>query len=198
MNEGSNNTKNLKDTKLEELESEEVIESEDVILDHEIDQEYDAEESISELEEKLAQAEAQAAEYLDGWQRARAEYANARKRLERERSEAYARASVDYAGKMLPILDDFKRALANVPENIEQNDWYEGIMLVSRKMDSILSDLNVERIEAVGEPFDPNLHEALSLTEAEGFESGTVVEEVQSGYRIGDRVIRPVLVNVAA
>jgi len=99
---------------------------------------------------------------------------------------------------MLPILDDFNRALSNVPEEIEQNDWFEGITLVTRKMNSILDDLKVEKIEAVGQPFDPNIHEALSLTEAEGFESGTVVEEVQSGYKLCERVIRPALVNVAA
>lgn len=198
MNESSNKTKDLEQENQEALGPEEVLESKDIILDDETDQEYDLDERITELEHKLAAAETQAAEYLDGWQRARAEYANARKRLERERSEAYGRASVDYARKMLPVLDDFNRAMANVPETIAQDDWFEGITLVSRKMESILSDLNVERIEAIGEPFDPNIHEALSLTEAEGFESGTVVEEVQSGYRIGDRVIRPVLVNVAA
>ncbi|HET6445287.1 MAG TPA: nucleotide exchange factor GrpE [candidate division Zixibacteria bacterium] len=198
MNESSNKAKDPNGRNLDDLEPEEVPESEDTILDDEAAQENDGDERIAELEEKLAAAESQAAEYLDGWQRARAEYANARKRLERERSEASSRASVDYARKMLPVLDDFNRAMANVPEIVEQDDWFEGITLVSRKMESILSDLNVERIEAVGEPFDPNIHEALSLTEAEGFESGTVVEEVQSGYRIGDRVIRPVLVNVAA
>ena len=198
MNESSNKAIDPNRRNLDDLEPEEVPESEDTILDDEAAQENDGDERIAELEEKLAAAESQAAEYLDGWQRARAEYANARKRLERERSEASSRASVDYARKMLPVLDDFNRAMANVPEIVEQDDWFEGITLVSRKMESILSDLNVERIEAVGEPFDPNIHEALSLTEAEGFESGTVVEEVQSGYRIGDRVIRPVLVNVAA
>lgn len=160
--------------------------------------EDDTQHRIARLEEQLAEAEAQSAEYLDGWQRARAEFANARKRLERERAEAYGRAAIEHATKMLPILDDFDRALANVPESIEQDDWYQGILLVSRKMHAILAELNAEPIEAVGQPFDPNLHEALSLTEAEGFESGTVVEELQTGYRLGDKVLRPSLVNVAA
>jgi molecular chaperone GrpE len=196
LNEGSKNEDSLEVKELEELE-EENPETE-VVLDEETDQEVEVEKQISELEENLAQAEGQAAEYLDGWQRARAEYANARKRLERERAEAYGRAAIDYAQKMLPILDDFNRALSNVPDEIEQNDWFEGITLVTRKMNSILEDLKVEKIEAVGQPFDPNIHEALALTEAEGFESGTVVEEVQSGYKLGERVIRPALVNVAA
>lgn len=196
MNESSKNEDALEVKELEELE-EENPETE-VVLDEETGEEVEVETQISELEENLAQAESQAAEYLDGWQRARAEYANARKRLERERAEAYGRAAVDYAQKMLPILDDFNRALSNVPDEIEQNDWFEGITLVTRKMNSILEDLNVEKIEAIGQPFDPNFHEALALTEAEGIESGTVVEEVQGGYKLGERVIRPALVNVAA
>ena len=196
MNESSKNEDSIEVKELEELK--EKNPETEVILDEETGEEVEVETQISELEENLAQAESQAAEYLDGWQRARAEYANARKRLERERAEAYGRAAVDYAQKMLPILDDFNRALSNVPDEIEQNDWFEGISLVTRKMNSILEDLKVEKIEAIGQPFDPNFHEALALTEAKGFESGTVVEEVQGGYKLGERVIRPALVNVAA
>lgn len=150
------------------------------------------------LEEQLAAAEAKAAEYLDGWQRARAEFANARKRLEKQRTEAYKNASVDHAAKLLPILDDFDRALANAPAEIEADSWFEGIQLVRRKFQTIMENLKVEAIEAVGQPFDPNFHEALSLKEADGVESGTVIEELVVGYRLGDRVIRPSLVNVAA
>jgi molecular chaperone GrpE len=163
-----------------------------------VDTGSDVDDKTQELEEKLAKAEEQAAEYLDGWQRSRAEYANARKRLERERIEAYGRAAVDHAQKMLPILDDINRAMDNIPEAIEDDDWFGGIQLVTRKMNAILEDLKVEKIEAVGQPFDPVYHEALALTEADGFESGTVVEEIQGGYKLGDRVIRPALVNVAA
>jgi molecular chaperone GrpE len=150
------------------------------------------------IKEKLEEAEAKAAEYLDGWQRSRAEFANARKRLERERANAYRNASVDYVAKMLPILDDFDRALATVPTEIAEDSWFEGLRLVRRKLSTLMDDLSVEPIDAVGLPFDPNMHEALALVEGNGQESGIVVEEVQTGYRIGDKVIRPALVNVAA
>lgn len=150
------------------------------------------------LEERLAVAEAQAAEYLDGWQRARAEFANARKRLERQRAEAFSNAAVAHATSLLPILDDFDRALDNVPQSIAGDGWFEGIILVRRKLQKLLDDLKVEPIEALGQPFDPNFHEALSLKDVDGAESGTVIEELQTGYRIADRVIRPSLVNVAA
>jgi molecular chaperone GrpE len=150
------------------------------------------------LQNKLSAAELQAAEYLDGWQRAQAEFDNARKRLNRERAESYTNAAVDYAKKLLPILDDFDRALENVPSQIEEDSWFEGLVLVKRKLHSILEGLEVEPIEALGQPFDPSFHEALALQDADGVESGVVIEELQAGYRRGDRVIRPALVNVAA
>jgi molecular chaperone GrpE len=150
------------------------------------------------IEEQLAQAEAKAAEYLDGWQRARAEFANARKRLERGRIEAYSTASVDYVTKLLPIIDDLGRAMTSAPPEVVSNPWFEGLDLVNRKIQSMLEAMDVKPIEAVGQPFDPNFHEALSLQASEDVESGIVIEELQTGYRLGDKVIRPSLVNVSA
>jgi molecular chaperone GrpE len=157
-----------------------------------------AEEAIEpSLEERLGEAEAKAAEYLEGWQRERAEFVNARKRLERERGEAYQRANLETVKKLLPLLDDFERALDRVPERVAADPWFEGIQLVQRKLQMLLEGMNVERIEALGQPFDPNFHEALALRPSDEHESGTVIEELQPGYKVGDRVIRPSLVNVA-
>jgi molecular chaperone GrpE len=175
-------------TQDEELES---------VAKEEIDSE-ESEPSYSDLVQKIIDVEAEAAEYLDGWQRSRAEFANARKRLDRDRIEARARVSADFAAKILPVFDDFERALENVPPEIEGNSWFEGLLLVNRKLTLLLEEMSVETIDAVGQPFDPNIHEALSLKEVEGVESGIVVEELQTGYRLGDRIIRPSLVNVAA
>jgi molecular chaperone GrpE len=150
------------------------------------------------LRQQLEESQAQADEYLDGWQRARAEFANARKRLEKQRSESYQFAALDFTRRLLPAIDDFVRAVDNVPEEISQDKWFEGVTLVRKKLDTVLEDMNVEVIVALGQPFDPNYHEALSLIEADGFDSGTVVEELQTGYRLGELVIRPTLVNVAA
>jgi molecular chaperone GrpE len=164
------------------------------------EQEAEIDEESLELaiEEKLIEAETKAAEYLDGWQRERAEFANARKRLERERSEAYQRANLEAVKKLLPLLDDFERALTRVPESVASDPWFEGIQLVQRKLQTLLEGMNVERIEALGQPFDPNFHEALALRPSDEYESGTVIEELQPGYKVGERVIRPSLVNVAA
>ncbi len=163
-----------------------------------VDTSVDLEETEPDLEQQLAVALEQAAEYLDGWQRARAEFANARKRLERGRIEVYQNASVDFARKLLPAIDDFERASDNVPEEIVADSWYEGLLLIQRKLETVIEDLHVERIEAIGQEFDPNFHEALTLKQKEDVESGVVIEEIQVGYRIGDQVIRPSLVIVAA
>lgn len=169
--------------------------------DQPVDEQSDdggAGEEVRNLKEQLEVAEAKAAEYLDGWQRARAEFANAKKRLERSRIEARRNATVEVIGKILPVLDDFERALENVPDEIAQDGWFEGIALIDRKLREILKSENIERIETVGEPFDPNLHEAVLQEESDEYESGTVMKELQTGYRLDERVIRPAMVIVAA
>lgn len=149
------------------------------------------------LEEQLVAAQAEAAKNLDGWMRAQAEFVNARKRMERQRAEIYVNATADVATKLIPVLDDFARALGNVPAEIAESSWFEGIQLVQRKVVAILEGMNVTPIEAVGRPFDPKYHEALSQEESDEFESGVVTRELQKGYKVGDRVIRPALVYVA-
>ena len=129
--------------------------------------------------------------------RAQAEFANARKRMEKQRAETYLNASADVITKLLPVLDDFERALDAVPEEIAGNSWLEGIQLVQRKLLGILDGMNVKLIEAVGEPFDPMFHEAIMQEPTDEYESGTVSKELQKGYQLGDRVIRPSLVYVA-
>jgi molecular chaperone GrpE len=148
------------------------------------------------LEEQLAAAQAEAARNLDGWQRTQAEFANARKRFEKQRVETYQNANADLVARLLPLIDDFERALEATPEADRDNPWLAGVTLVYRKMLGILEDLNVQVIPATGEPFDPNLHEALSQEPSDEYGSGTIAREVRPGYRLGDRVIRPSLVTV--
>lgn len=157
-----------------------------------------AEEKDLSLEEQLEVARAEAARNLDGWMRAQAEFANARKRFQRERTNAYTNATAEVVQQLLPALDDFERAIGNAPQAVQENEWFEGIVLVQRKLDGILERLNVQPIEAVGEPFDPNLHEAIMQEESDEYESGVVTREMQKGYKMGDKVIRPTMVYVAA
>lgn len=149
------------------------------------------------LEQQLADAKAEAARNLEGWQRTQAEFANARKRFEKQRADLYASANSDLAAKILPILDDFERALASAPDPIRGDAWFSGVELVHRKFMSILEGMGVESIESVGQPFDPNLHEALGQEPSTDYDSGVVTRQMQRGYRLGDKVIRPSLVYVA-
>jgi molecular chaperone GrpE len=148
---------------------------------------------LEELERQLAEAQSQAAEYKDGWQRSVADFQNYRRRVQVEKDEAYQTALGNVIKRYLPILDDLERALQNKPAD----PWADGIELVSRKLKTILENEGVERIQAEGQMFDPNFHEAISQEPAEGVESGRVIGVVQNGYMLGERVLRPATVRVA-
>ncbi|MFQ3662527.1 MAG: nucleotide exchange factor GrpE, partial [Chloroflexaceae bacterium] len=143
-----------------------------------------------ELQTRLAEAEAQAAEYKDQWLRAAADYKNFKRRVEIERAELIRSASSALLLKLLPVMDDFERAIANIPPEIAETPWWGGTQLIAQKLRTILESEGVKPIEALGQDFDPNLHEAVLYEEAEGQE-GKVIAELQKGYRLGDRVLRP-------
>jgi molecular chaperone GrpE len=147
------------------------------------------------LQSQLAEAEAKAAEYKDGWMRSQAEFQNYRKRIERDEFVRKQDMKGDIVRKILPVLDDLERALQNRPSN--SGAWISGIELIQKKLVSILETEGVKKIEAEGALFDPNFHEAISHEPADGFESGHVIAVVQNGYMLGERVIRPALVRVA-
>lgn len=179
----------------EPIEPEDIEEPEDGA---DVPEEGEVEEVEKTVEEQLADTQAKAAEYLEGWQRARAEFANAKKRMDRDRIESYRNATVDVVGKLLPVIDDFNRALENVPAGISDDNWFEGINLVHRKLNGILERVNIEPIEALGQPFDPNFHEAIMKEPSDEYDSDVVIRELQIGYKLDSRVIRPSLVVVAA
>ncbi|HXF70736.1 MAG TPA: nucleotide exchange factor GrpE [Thermoflexus sp.] len=155
-------------------------------------------EQLEALKKELEEARAQAQEYLEGWQRERAAFANYRKRVEAERAQFAAEATALFIRKLLPIMDDFERALQTLPDNLRHLTWVEGIVLIHRKLQLALESEGVRPIEVKpGDPFDPMLHEAVLYEPVEGFEDGQIVEELQKGYKLGDRVLRPTLVKVA-
>jgi len=154
--------------------------------------------TLERLQKELEEAKAKANEYLDGWQRARAEFANYKKRQEQQNAELRAFATIDLVRKLLPIQDDFERAIKTLPEGISHMTWIEGVLLIHRKLQVILESEGAKAIEVkLNDPFDPVLHEAISHDEATGVNSGHIIEEVQKGYKLGERVIRPALVRVA-
>ena len=163
---------------------------EEVAAEAEMASEETPEEAVERLT-KLSE------EYLDGWQRARADFANYKKRIEREQRDAYRRAARDILTRYLGIVDDLERAMKDRPTEGEQAGWADGVELIYRKFRSVLEAEGVETIEALGQPFDPNLHDAISHEESDEQQAGYVIEVLQQGYRMGDQVLRPALVRVA-
>ncbi|MBV6403012.1 MAG: Protein GrpE [Anaerolineales bacterium] len=149
---------------------------------------------VEALKRQLEDAEAKLAESVEGWQRSQADFQNYRKRVERDNEMTFLSMKSDIVKKMLPVLDDLERALQNRPAD---DAWASGIELIARKLQNILDVEGVKRIEATGAEFDPRFHEAISHEHNEDFESGHVIEVVQNGYMLGERVIRPALVRVA-
>lgn len=145
----------------------------------------------------MAKVKQQAQEYLDGWQRERAEFANYRKRVENQLKDSYQNASLDLLKKFLPIIDDFERAMATAPAETTDQAWHNGVMLIHRKFQKILEDYGVEAMDPVGQPFDPNRHEAIGADDSPDSKSGHVTQTLQKGYVYGDQVLRPAMVRVA-
>jgi molecular chaperone GrpE len=134
---------------------------------------------------------------LEGWQRARAEFANYKKRIEKEIKDASDNGAVGAVKQMLPIMDDFARALDNIPDDLKNNPWVTGTALILKKFDKVLEAHNIQEIDPVGQPFDPHQHEAVGTDDSDEYASGTVTATLQKGYISGERVVRPALVRVA-
>ena len=153
---------------------------------------------LTSLRQELAEARAKEAEYLDGWQRARAELANARKRFQREQEQAYANAKASVFAALLPVIEDLTRAFETAPGEVTSLSWFEGLDLVERKLQRLLEQEGIEAIEATGQEFDPFYHEAVTHEPSETVPQGHVIGELQKGYKLGDRVLRPSMVRVSA
>jgi molecular chaperone GrpE len=150
-------------------------------------------EDIETLKARLEEEKSKAESYLANWQRAAADYQNLKRRAEKEREEYGRLAAAALVISILPLLDDLERALQSVDIRLAGLTWVDGIRLIYRKFQAILEAAGVTEIKAEGETFDPNLHEAVMYGEGE---EGKVVSEVQKGYRLGERVIRPAMVVV--
>lgn len=153
--------------------------------------------SKEDLIANLEQLQRQAEDYLDGWQRARAEFINFKNRVNREREEARTRIAGEVILQYLDVMDDLERALQDQPSNDDYEAWAEGIEMIHLKLKAILDSEGVEPIEGEGVQFNPLYHEAISYEESEEFENSQVIGVVQKGYKLGDRVLRPAMVRVA-
>ena len=155
---------------------------------------------VESLNQELTTAQAQAAqvnEYRDGWQRALADYSNYKRRVERDQAQSQQNATANVLRRYLEIIDDLERALLNRPQEGDAAKWANGLDLIYRKFMTFLEVEGVTPINAVGEFFDPNQHEAIVQEDSPQHESGQIIGVVQQGYRLGERVLRPAQVRVA-
>ena len=143
---------------------------------------------LESLKKALAEEQDKAARYLANWQRAQADLANYRRVAEQDKEEMSRLANAGLVLQLLPVIDDLERALAAVPEKSAHQGWVEGFRLIGQKLLKVMAIQGLERIKAVGEPFDPHVHEA--LMQAKG-KDGIVLEECEKGYKYRERVIRP-------
>jgi molecular chaperone GrpE len=158
---------------------------------------FSMDDELSTLHSELDDIRSKAEEYLDGWQRARAEFANFKKRVQKEREASRSFITAEILSKYLTVVDDFERALNDRPEDEASEAWAEGVDMIYRKLKNILEAEGVEEISAEGEQFDPNFHEAISFAESDDHSEGEIVEVIQPGYKIKERIIRPAVVLVA-
>lgn len=150
------------------------------------------------LNKQIADLQAQSEEFLSGLQRERADFANYKRRIDQENQNTYQYALAELVKPFLVIIDDLERALKHAPNDKDLKSWIDGITLILQKLVQTLEKQGVERIEAKpGEEFDPMRFEAVTHEESPDFENGQIIEVIQTGYKIKERIIRPALVRVA-
>lgn len=142
-----------------------------------------------------AKLQEQVDELTSALQRERADATNIRRRHEQEMASLRTRVKASVIEELLPVIDNFERALKHTPEDLQDNDYVKGVQGVVKQFEKTLTDIGVDRIKTVGEVFDPHVHEAVSMEEGDGKQE-VVIEELQAGYKIGDNVIRHAMVRV--
>lgn len=178
---------NLKEEKQQEgMEQEEIINQEEPVQ---------AEEAQEEQKDELAQQKALADDYYNRLLRMQADFENFKRRARQEKEEFYKYASESLMLQLLPVVDNFERALAAGGDDAK--NLLAGIQMIERQLKEVLQREGLQAIESVGQEFDPNLHEAVMQVESDDYPANTCVEELQKGYRLKDKVIRPAMVKVA-
>ncbi len=152
----------------------------------------DSKKKKSDIEEIIKQRD----EYLDGWKRALADLENYKKQVEKEKEIVVQLLKTDILLKIIPIMDNWGKAEKNIPEDQKDSEWIKGVLAIKTQLEDFLKKENVEKIETVGKKFDPSLHEAFMQEESDK-EEGVILEELEPGYKMGDRVIKYPKVKVS-
>lgn len=153
--------------------------------------------SVEELQAQLEKEQARSAELLAGWQRAQADYSNLKKEEQKFAKETVEWANSALIGEVIPVYNHFKLAVNHIPEKAKKEGWVQGVIMIQKQFTDFLSKYGIGEIKTVGEPFNPEIHEALTHEEKEGFEADMVFEEIAPGYMLKDKVLLPAKVKVA-
>ncbi len=151
---------------------------------------------LEKLEKELEIAKKSAQEHLDGWKRAQADYVNLKRRVENDITDLAAFANADLISKLLPVLDNFRRAFIHIPKEKEEDDWVKGIKQVEKQLEDILKSEGLEKIDILGKEADPNVCEVVCFEESRKHKDGEVIEEIEAGYKLKGKVIKPAKVKV--
>lgn len=149
-----------------------------------------------ELRQLLTEEKRKSAEYLESWQRSRADFVNLKRRTEIERNNISIEAREKLLLKYMTVVDDFERALQHLPENLKNEPWIGGVLQIEKKLKNILEQEAIVEIPAEGQEFDPRFHDAVQRDDEGSGDKDYVTAVYQKGYKLGDRVIRPAVVKV--
>jgi molecular chaperone GrpE len=152
---------------------------------------------VDSLRQQLEEESTKASEYYDQWLRSVAELRNYKKRVQQEQQQLIREANAELVSHLLPVLDDFERAMTILPdEQLRQFTWIEGIQLIYQRLQSILRQHGLQAIEALGQTFDPYFHDGILYEQVPAEQDQIVLQELQRGYKFQERVLRPTLVKV--
>lgn len=149
------------------------------------------------LEQEIERLKAESQHHLDQWRRTAANLENYRRRVEKERGEILKAGLATLIAQLLPVLDDLQRAFQTLPSTLRGLTWIDGVALIERKVDVVLEQHGLKEIEALGQPFDPALHQSILQEETSDYPDGQVMAVLQRGYMLHDKVLRPAMVKIA-
>ena len=194
----TNNQEKKDDIVMEEQENENQNNSENIEENNEDQKEENDNitEDINVLKEKIKKQDNQIKDYIDRLKRNMAEFDNYRKRTDKEKKQMYEIGAKEILEKILPVVDNFERALNSIVEQEKDNNFVQGVEMIYKQFYNTLTELGVNPIEAVGNTFNPNYHNAVMHEENDEFGENTVSEEFQKGYLYKDSVLRPSMVKV--
>ncbi len=179
----------------EELQAKEAAES--ALEDMENEASAEVDKDLSDLYEQVQKAFDERDQVKEQLLRTMADFQNFRKRVLDEKKQIEERANEKFVLQLLPVLDNFERGLSVMENGGTVESLVDGVKAIDRQLRTVLESQKVVRVVSVGQPFDPEVHEALAMVDSDEHEDGTVLDEIESGYKLADRVIRPARVRVS-